>query len=209
MVSENVMYFWSYEHCDEMIWHNASSVPRSLSDAHLLFCPICDEPLFLKRGDVRAAHFAHYPDSEVPCSLTPHNLLQVLILRQFRLSVRLGLRFEFYLRSARFPVFFTRDALGVEVDREVSLVDSTRSDLVASGSGKPFIIEVVDTHHMSSDTVLRYLGSGYPVLQLDVVDYADFLAGRFLPERLDVSHFFNLDPNECRCSHCLVPLTLI
>ena len=162
----------------------------------------------MRRGPVRSAHFVHFSDSEIPCFLSDHNLLQALILHRFRLAVRDGLRFELYLRTSRDKFFFDLRALGNEMKREYTLVENTRSDLVSSGSGKEFIIEIVDTHPMSSETVEAYWRSGYPVLQLDVVDYEDFLAGRLLPKRLEVSHFLNLVPHDCLCVRCSAPYSL-
>ena len=208
-MSEGVQYPWAYEDNEDWTWHSASLVDVYLSDARLLFCPICHERLFLRRGAVRAAHFVHFSESEIPCFLTDHNLLQALILRQFRLCVLYGRSFEFHIVSSREGFFFPLSALGNEMKREYVLVDCTRSDLVTFGSGKSFIIEIVDSHMMSSATVDAYRRNGSPVLQLNVADYSDFLSGRLLPERLDVVHFLNLDPNECRCSNCLFPATLL
>lgn len=42
---------------------------RALSDARLLTCPACGEPLTLHAGPIRAHHFAHRPGAV--CSMTP------------------------------------------------------------------------------------------------------------------------------------------
>ena len=137
----------------------------------LFYCQGCSQVMSAKQGRLRAWHFAHKPPYTLVCDsdLVLHRTAQELILSGFRNAVAQS--GEYLLGrlcdDCNNPVTFNVAKVASVINREVSVVARTRSDLVVTHADrKQLVIEVVHTHDLDESAATAYSQSGIPVLKI-------------------------------------------
>ena len=130
-------------------------------------CLACSAPMLVKRGDIRQPHFAH--KHSIPCTdpnTALHKTAQALIIqsldnaRNSQEEYRLG----FPCPDCGDKISYNIAPAVTHVEREESIVEGTRSDIVLYRDGRdPIIVEVVVTHDVEPGTRQRYAESKIPV----------------------------------------------
>ena len=120
---------------------------------------------------MRAWHYAHKPPITLACDpdLVLHRTAQELILSGFRNAEAQGGEYTLGRLCDRCNGHITRNVAkaGAVINREVSVVARTRSDLVVTyADGEQLVIEVVHTHDLDESAATAYSQSGIRVLKL-------------------------------------------
>lgn len=171
-------------------------------------CLACGEFVFVRRGRVRAPHFAHYADREVPCSRETglHEAAKRRLVEMLRAGTRVfwvkvacpGFDDEYgthvdcsgdrpAVMTLRLPPF---DEAAVEV-----AFGPYRLDAAATRAGRVVVgLEVYQSHQVDDGKLRHLQESGLPWLEVEASEVLD----GSLPWAAVSSHFGRVQCPECR-----------
>ena len=182
----------------------------------LFHCLDCGQDMSAKQGRLRAWHFAHKPPQALACdpNRVLHRTAQALILSGFRNAVAQSGEYTIGRLCAHCggPLITNAAQAGSIIEREVSAVAGTRSDLVIThADGEHLVIEVVHTHDLDESAATAYSQSGIPVLKIRPVwrlqdDGPAMVASEPGLEELSLDEgalaYDALNPDPCICAGC-------
>jgi hypothetical protein len=129
-------------------------------------CAACGGALVARRGDIRAAHFAHHASAECAGAweTTLHLLAKQVLSGSNRVLLPEAVATVDGLteRVAR-AAWFTYGAVREEVD-----LGSVRPDVVVTGKGRDLLVEVAVTHFCDAEKVAKLRGRDLPAIEIDL-----------------------------------------
>ena len=196
--------------------------PEAAKKGQNFLCPICDNEVILKRGNIRAPHFAHKPDTGCSGEGVRHKVAKQIIylmylrtIRTVMVSVTTFRRCPNCSQGALFSQTPKYDDVACEIN-----VGRHRVDIVLLRDGKPVSgIEVRDTHPVDDAKWDAFEELQFPCIEVDSRDVIymweyDLKSWRqpfpklSFPMRLDLKaikhnlHFFNDQLHRIYCDKC-------
>ena len=138
-------------------------------------CPKCKSSLIARKGDVRAAHFAHPKGSE--CQGAAESILHILAKEILSKLDSIEIPEYPYSRTKTFPsgkvvTHETILANGGRVDIEEVLIekhrDSYRPDIELYSNGKRLIIEIAVTHKVDKNKLRLIRKDDVPIIEIQL-----------------------------------------
>ena len=147
--------------------------PEAAEKGQNFLCPICDNEVVLKRGEVRRPHFAHKPDTACSGEGVRHKVAKQMIYLMYLRTVRTVMVSVTTFRrcpNCSQGVLFPQTPQYDDVAREVN-VGRHRVDVALLRDGKPVSgIEVQDTHPVDDEKWDAFKKLGFPCIEVEAKD---------------------------------------
>ena len=176
-------------------------------------CPICDDEVVLRRGDIRQPHFAHKPDTGCPGEGVHHKIAKQMIYLMYWRSIYMPMgRVAVYRKCPNCSQYGTYSQIvrgfGRDVKCEVD-VGRHRVDVALLRNGEPaYGIEVRDTHPVDDAKWDAFRKLSFPCIEVEAKDvirrweydlnlWREWIPRLTLPMQLDLKatrhnlHLFN------------------
>ena len=156
------------EQAGGLVW--AADLANAGERTVTLTCVGCGEPIFLRSGPRRQAHFSHHTKSDCATGETALHRLAIQVLAQSVVAAaREGIPYRFpvvcnYCGASRAGDLAQDSGCTAEIDHVFS--NGVRPDILIRGSdGAPkYAIEVVVTHEPEEAALMEYRSSDLPVI---------------------------------------------
>ena len=198
--------------------------PEMAEKGQDFLCPICDNEVILKRGEVRRPHFAHKPDTGCSGEGVRHKVAKQMIYLMYRRSIDTPMTSIGVFRrcpncSQHAICIQGRTGYDDDVKCEVN-VGGYRVDIALFRNGKPtYGIEIQDTHPVDDEKWDAFKKLGFPCIEVEAKDviymweydlksWRQPLPKLSFPMRLDLKaikhnlHLFNDQLHRIYCDEC-------